>query len=102
MTVAAPIRDRWRSTRDLDSWRGRARCNGLETEIFFPISEDPEAATTAKSICRECPVRQECLAYAMSTGQPYGIWGGLTTLERRGLLRRRLPAAFRQPQLAAN
>jgi WhiB family transcriptional regulator, redox-sensing transcriptional regulator len=33
-------------------------------------------------------VRQECLAYALTSGQQYGIWGGRDEQERR-LLRRR-------------
>lgn len=32
-----------------------------------------------------CPVREDCLRYALLTSQRYGIWGGLTELERRGL-----------------
>jgi WhiB family redox-sensing transcriptional regulator len=30
-----------------------------------------------------CAVRRECLEYALTTKEPYGIWGGLTEVERR-------------------
>ena len=37
----------------------------------------------AKSVCQICPVGSECLDYAMTIREPYGIWGGLTENERR-------------------
>jgi WhiB family redox-sensing transcriptional regulator len=40
----------------------------------------------AKSICRVCPVNAECLDYALTIREPYGIWGGLTETERRSHL----------------
>ncbi|MGH9060608.1 MAG: WhiB family transcriptional regulator, partial [Acidimicrobiales bacterium] len=48
----------------------------------------------AKAICARCPVRAECLAFALATDQRYGIWGGTSETDRvviaRG--RRRLVA----------
>ena len=43
----------------------------------------------AKAICAGCPVRDACLAYALDTGEAYGVWGGLSEDERRALLRQR-------------
>ena len=43
----------------------------------------------AKSICADCGVRSECLAYALTTKEPYGIWGGLTELERKSIAQSR-------------
>jgi WhiB family transcriptional regulator, redox-sensing transcriptional regulator len=43
----------------------------------------------AKSLCRGCPVRTECLADALDNRVEFGVWGGLTERERRALLRRR-------------
>jgi WhiB family redox-sensing transcriptional regulator len=40
----------------------------------------------AKRICAECPVRQECLEYALRVREPFGIWGGLNETERRTLV----------------
>ena len=69
-------------------WRLRARCRNTEPATFFAFSEDLSAPLAAKEICSICPVRQECLAYALSTRQPYGVWGGLTAGERRRLVRK--------------
>jgi WhiB family redox-sensing transcriptional regulator len=75
----------------LDNWRIRAACRGPETALFFPPAtserrEDREARERrAKSICRECPVRTECLDHALRVGEMHGIWGGLNEFERRGL-----------------
>ena len=38
-----------------------------------------------KAICRQCPVRRECLDYSLGIGEAHGIWGGLNETERRGL-----------------
>ena len=68
-------------------WRAKAACRGCDTGIFFPLAD--EAAEPAKAICASCPVREECLEYALATRQDDGVWGGLTDLERRRLRRRR-------------
>ncbi|MFH9353614.1 WhiB family transcriptional regulator [Kitasatospora sp. NPDC017646] len=36
----------------------------------------------ARSVCRACPVRTACAAFAVRTGEPFGIWGGLTEADR--------------------
>jgi len=75
-----------------DLWQARAACRGPNTVIFFPPShferkEEREAREArAKSICRACPVRRDCLDYAMRIREPHGIWGGLNEAERRQLL----------------
>ncbi|MFF0484930.1 WhiB family transcriptional regulator [Streptomyces sp. NPDC004435] len=47
------------------------------------------AQNRAKALCAGCPVRAECLAYALDERVEYGVWGGMTERERRALLRRR-------------
>ena len=42
-----------------------------------------EQVERAKAICAACPVRRDCLAFALRIGQADGIWGGLTEEERR-------------------
>ncbi|WP_102141664.1 WhiB family transcriptional regulator [Mycobacterium hubeiense] len=76
----APRPDEW-------EWRLRARCRGLPTEIFFASEAEKgrrKAAREelAKRICRDCLVRPECLAYAVRSGEAYGIWGETTPRER--------------------
>ena len=68
-------------------WKAEAACKDLETDIFFPVSESD--AEPARLVCATCPVRQECLEYALVTRQEDGVWGGLTESERRRERRRR-------------
>jgi len=76
-----------------NSWRQMARCRGVDPEVFYPVSDDDDAADEAKSICALCPVREACLEYALSTREKNGVWGGLTERERRRVLRRRRKTA---------
>lgn len=72
------------------TWREDAACRDEDTAIFFP-SNDAEAALAA-AFCASCPVREQCLEFALETRQIDGIWGGLTEPERRRVRRRRLAA----------
>ena len=68
------------------TWRLRARCAGMDTDLFF-ADRGNEAKTQnaeAKAICKDCPVRFECLEDALNEPQPwFGVRGGLTAKERR-------------------
>jgi WhiB family transcriptional regulator, redox-sensing transcriptional regulator len=68
-------------------WQQNAACKGTDTEQFYnpdrargPNKRAREAA--AKAICRGCPVLQSCLNWALTYGEPYGVWGGTTPEER--------------------
>lgn len=71
-----------------EGWRNDAACSGADADLFFPIGEDDEAAAAAKDVCAQCPVREACLGYALTTNQTEGVWGGMTGPERRRLRRR--------------
>lgn len=74
----------------MDDWRELAACRDEDPELFFPIGTGPAAQAQvelAKAVCRRCPVLEQCLTYALSSGQDAGIWGGLTEDERRALRR---------------
>lgn len=66
-----------------EPWTADALCQETDPEIFFPIQGGNPIA--AKLICRACRVRAECLEFAVRNNEGYGIWGGLTEKERRGL-----------------
>lgn len=58
--------------------------------LFYPVERTAPRATDQlhrdvipKAICRACPVRAECLDWALATREPFGIWGGLNEEERR-------------------
>ncbi|MFF4344256.1 WhiB family transcriptional regulator [Kitasatospora sp. NPDC001540] len=73
-------------------WRSRAACRDEDPELFFPIGNTGPALLQieeAKAVCsRRCPVREQCLTWAMATGQDAGVWGGLSEDERRAMKRR--------------
>jgi WhiB family redox-sensing transcriptional regulator len=63
-----------------DFW-ARAACRKVaEKNIFFPEPGDP--GTVAKLICAHCPIRRECLDWALDHREDYGIFGGTTGRER--------------------
>jgi WhiB family transcriptional regulator, redox-sensing transcriptional regulator len=43
----------------------------------------------AKGVCQLCPVRMQCLDYALRNSIRHGIWGGLDEQERARERRRR-------------
>jgi len=49
-------------------------CRSNDPELFF--AESPADVELAKALCRECPVRAECLAGAIDRREPWGVWGG--------------------------
>src|SRR6266566_1570875 len=69
------------------AWMSRAACTQADPEIFFPAPGDEVGEAKAKAVCRACPVRSECLAYAVVHGIDDGVWGG-TSEERRRAIRR--------------
>src|SRR5215475_344149 len=72
-------------------WRCRSACMSVDPELFFPLSSVGPAARQlykAKSVCTQCPVRAECLDFALATRQVHGVWGGTSEDERRRILTR--------------
>lgn len=57
--------------------------------MFFPVTRGFSTATDAKRICVACPVRAECLEYALENNERQGVWGGKTYRERMVLRRDR-------------
>jgi WhiB family redox-sensing transcriptional regulator len=75
-------------TLDIESWREAAACLDMTEVAFFPSPDDLGAISRAKAICAGCPVADDCLAFAIETRQPDGIWGGMTPKERARVRRR--------------
>lgn len=72
----------------MTDWRAFAACRDVDPELFYPAAEsgpiyDAQVAA-AKAVCAGCPVREACAAFAL-VALPYGIAGGMTERERRGL-----------------
>ena len=68
------------------AWQSDALCAQTDPEAFFP--EKGGSTRDAKRICSGCPVRDECLQYALEHDERFGIWGGLSERERRRRRRR--------------
>ena len=82
---------------DMPTWRDRAACKGTDLNRFFPVKgEDVE---TAKAICQTCPVRSECLNYALDHTIQFGIWGGMSENQRRRMRRNGRPLTPAQQTL---
>jgi WhiB family redox-sensing transcriptional regulator len=59
------------------SWRDLAACRDVVTGDYDPFFADTESEQLeAIAICETCSVRDDCLTFAVRTGQQYGIWGG--------------------------
>jgi WhiB family redox-sensing transcriptional regulator len=76
------------------TWRANAACQGSSANLFYPPSNIEARETrmrregAARALCQACSVREACLEYALYVQEPHGIWGGLTEVERRRLIRR--------------
>ena len=73
-----------------EAWRVRAACSTINPDLFFPVGVTGPAVdqiAAAKAVCAGCDVRAECLDFAITTNQEYGVWGGTSEEERRVLRR---------------
>ena len=74
------------------NWRSAGACLSADPDLFFPIStRGPAEKQTAKAkmICAGCKVQRECLDFAVTHDQVYGIWGGTTAEDRQRERRRK-------------
>ena len=62
------------------SWMSFGLCLGA-TDLFF--AERGESMAEAKKVCSQCPVKAECLQYAMDLNIKHGVWGGVSERQRR-------------------
>lgn len=76
-----------------NDWRDDAVCAQADPEAFFPEKASSSSSAPAKQLCGTCPVRADCLAYALVRNERFGIWGGFTERERRTLARHRNQSA---------
>jgi WhiB family redox-sensing transcriptional regulator len=63
-----------------------AACATTDPELWFPELDSLWRVTQAKRICEQCPVKIECLEYAIRNKFKDGIWGGLSPTERHRLM----------------
>jgi len=90
MTEQGPQAHDFSRGRDVNTditWRAQAACRGLYPDLFYPPYPETRDQQTraAQVVCATCPVKAQCLAYAVEHNEHDGIWGGTTHAERRRL-----------------
>lgn len=74
-----------------EGWGRDAACLSADPEMFFP--EKGGSTRDALRICNgddtrpPCPVRGECLEWALENDERFGVWGGVPERERRKMKR---------------
>lgn len=79
-------------------WQNDAECRGKDLVLFFGPDGEQRAEREvrerkAKSVCMRCPVRGDCLGYAVSQNEQHGLWGGLNEDQRAAERQRRMRRA---------
>jgi WhiB family redox-sensing transcriptional regulator len=74
----------------LPEWMSEGLCAQTDPDEFYP--EKGGSTAVAKSVCFACPVRRDCLDYALTNHEQHGIWGGTSERERRRLHTRKAAA----------
>lgn len=71
----------------MENWKDKAECLDADPDIFFP----PEGVNIreARAVCARCPVQEECLEYAIKHNIEFGVWGGMSVIQREQLARKR-------------
>lgn len=82
-----PVADNW-------EWQRRGACRDYDSDLFFhPDAERGHARelriAAAKAVCRRCPVIVQCRHHALTSEEPFGVWGGMDEIELRAAIRRR-------------
>ncbi|MDF2708148.1 MAG: transcription factor WhiB [Nonomuraea muscovyensis] len=73
------------------AWFDDGLCAQTDPEVFFP--EKGGSTRDAKQVCMACPIRVECLDYALAHEERFGVWGGASEKERRRLRQQIVTAA---------
>ncbi len=80
---------------DRPDWQQRAACRGLDPDRFYPVETHEAAFADARAVCDGCPVRFECLGFALTEREEFGVWGGSTWPERKRMRQRLGPLSRR-------
>lgn len=71
-------------------WQNHAACKDMNPAIFTDAKTKSEVRV-AKTVCRGCPVRSDCLGYAVERGVDFpGVWGNTSMHQRQ-----KMPLAVR-------
>lgn len=73
-------------------WMERGNCARTNDRRFFSDSGSTAQAdqnAVRKEFCNSCPVKTECLNYAIDNRIDNGVWGGASERERRRIRKNR-------------
>lgn len=82
----------------MTDWMTRAACKGMDPNLFHPslnaagkyrATSIISCSAYAVSVCKRCPVIDECFAFAIERDELLGVWGGTNEDERQAIRRRR-------------
>jgi WhiB family transcriptional regulator, redox-sensing transcriptional regulator len=68
-----------------DKWKNQGNCRNSALD-FYAI--DDLSIRAAKEVCRNCPVKAQCLQTAVRDAEE-GVWGGTSERDRRAMKRGR-------------
>jgi WhiB family redox-sensing transcriptional regulator len=74
-------------------WYERAACRGMPVDLFLGADGETPAQRRRREaeavlVCRDCPVREQCLRTALDRPEVFGVWGATTESERQAMRRR--------------
>lgn len=69
-------------------WQEDSECGKIENREFMEdfFANKSSKQHRALKLCGVCPVREQCLKWALESKQVWGIWGGLTYKQIRRTL----------------
>ena len=76
-------------------WMSHGNCAHRDPSMFFP--SDGVGVEIARKACEGCPVKTQCLEYAIAERIDHGVWGGCSERERRRIIRSRQTKPADQP-----
>lgn len=88
----APLIDTPRRPLPFSEWHNRAGCRGMGWDQFFGDDQSgrqpslhPAVLKQARKVCKACPVARDCLVWALTNPEDYGIWGGTSGRQRKAM-----------------
>jgi WhiB family redox-sensing transcriptional regulator len=70
------------------NWQENSSCSKPENKKYINwfFSSNQEEKYKARNLCHECPVRKDCLQWALEHRQIWGVWGGRDEVDIRRAL----------------
>lgn len=63
-------------------WKKRGNCASLSPKDMFPVKAERQTEV-ANKICKGCSTQVDCLYFAITSKEEFGVWGGMTEQQRK-------------------